>query len=163
MQRVSTKSKGIVEREVLEAQKNWAEAIVAIGQAYTKKEDYRALADTVVDTLYGYDKGLVLFKPTLASEKQFRSTREEAISYFVTGIVPEDHGFAIRPWRKIRFENVGIIIDGGLAMVMGNYFFTDANNEKEAKAEFTFGYFKDEHGKLRINVHHSSFPYGTKP
>ena len=163
MQGLSTKSKGIVEREVLEAQTNWAEAIVAIGQAYTKKEDYKALAETVVDTLYGYDKGPVLFKPTMASERQFRSTREEAISYFVTGIVPEDHGFAIRPWRKIRFENVGIIIDGCSAMVMGNYFFTDANTETEAKVEYTFGYFKDDHGELRINVHHSSFPYGMSP
>lgn len=161
MQRVLTKSKGIVEREVLEAQKIWAEAIVAIGQAYTRKEDYRALAEKVVDTLYGYGKGLVLFKPSMASERQFRSTREEAISYFVTGIVPEDRGFAIRPWRKIRFENVGIIIDGGSAMVMGNYFFAAANTEKEAKVEFTFGYFKDEQGKLRINLHHSSFPFGT--
>lgn len=163
MQRLSTKSKGIVEREVLEAQKIWADAIVAIGEAYTQKKDYRALAEKVVDTLYGYGNGLVLFKPSMASESPFRSTREEAISYFVTGIVPEDLGFAIRPWRKIRFENVGIIIDGGSAVVMGNYFFTDANTEKEAKVEYTFGYFKGEHGKLRINLHHSSFPYGTMP
>ena len=163
MQRVLTKNSGIVEGEVLEAQRVWAEAIIAIGQAYTKKEDYKALAEKIVDTLYGYGEGLVLFKPTMASERQFRSTREEALSYFVTGIVPEDHGFALRPWCKIRFENVGIIIDGGSAMVMGNYFFTDANTEKEAKVEFTFGYFKDDHGKLRINVHHSSFPFGTMP
>lgn len=163
MQRVSTKSKGIVEGEVLEAQRIWADAIVAIGQTYTQKEDYRALAEEVVDTLYGYGKGLVLFKPSMASEIQFRSTREQAISYFVTGIVPEDHGFAIRPWRKIQFENVGIIIRGGSAMVMGNYFFTDANTEKVAKVEYTFGYFKDDHGKLRINLHHSSIPYGSMP
>ena len=128
-----------------------------------KKKDYKALAETVVDTLYGYGNGLVLFKPSMASERQFRSTREEAISYFVTGIVPEDRGFAIRPWRKIRFENVGIIIDGCSAIVMGNYFFTDANTKKVAKVEYTFGYFKDDHGKLRINLHHSSFPYGSMP
>ena len=163
MQMLSTKSKGIVETEVLEAQRIWAEAIVAIGEAYTQKKDYRAVARKVVDRLYGYGKGLVLFKPSMASERQFRSTREEAISYFVTGIVPEDRGFAIRPWRKIRFENVGIIIDGDSAMVMGNYFFTDTNTEKEAKVEYTFGYFKDEQDKLRINLHHSSFPYGTMP
>ncbi len=163
MERVLTKSSGIVEREVVAAQKIWGEAIVAIGDAYTREKDYKALAEMVVDTLYGYGKGVVLFKPSMASEKQFRLTKQEAISYFVTGIVPEDRGFAIQPWRKVRFENEGILIYGDSAIVMGNYYFTDANSLKEAKVEFTFGYFKDENGKLRINVHHSSFPYGSMP
>ncbi|MBC9866752.1 MAG: hypothetical protein F7B06_00415 [Opitutae bacterium] len=163
MVRALTKSSGIVEREVVAAQKIWGEAIVAIGEAYMREKDYKALAEKVVDTLYGYGKGVVLFKPSMVSEKQFRLTKQEALSYFVTGIVPEDRGFAIQPWRKVRFENEGIIIDGDSAIVMGNYYFTDANSEKEAKVEFTFGYFKDENGKLRINVHHSSFPYGSMP
>ena len=157
------KDNGIVEREVVEAQKIWGEAIVAIGEAYTQKKDYKALAEEIVDTLYGYDEGAVLFKPTKASEKPFRLTKEEAISYFVTGIVPEDRGFAIQPWRKVRFENAEIIIDNDSAIAMGNYYFTDANTGKEAKVEFTFGYFKDENGKLRINMHHSSFPYRPMP
>ena len=157
------KDNGIVEREVVEAQKIWGEAIVAIGEAYTQKKDYKALAEETVDTLYGYDEGAVLFKPTRASEKQFRLTKEEAVSYFVTGIVPEDRGFAIQPWRKVRFENAEIIIDNDSAIAMGNYYFTDANTKKEAKVEFTFGFFKDENGKLRINVHHSSFPYKLMP
>ena len=157
------KDNGIVEREVMEAQKIWGEAIVAIGEAYTQKEDYKALAEEIVDTLYGYDEGVVLFKPTKASEKQFRLTKEEAVSYFVTGVVSEDRGFAIQPWSKVRFENAEIIINGDSAIAMGNYYFTDANTEKEAKVEFTFGYFKDENGKLLINVHHSSFPYKPMP
>ena len=157
------KDNGIVEKEVMEAQKIWGEAIVAIGEAYTQKEDYKALAAEIVDTLYGYDEGVVLFKPTKASEKQFRLTKEEAVSYFVTGIVSEDRGFAIQPWSKVRFENAGIIINDDSAIAMGNYYFTDANTEKEAKVEFTFGYFKDENGKLLINVHHSSFPYKPMP
>ena len=157
------KDDGIVEREVMEAQKIWGEAIVAIGEAYIAKKNYKALAEEIVDTLYGYDEGVVLFKPTKASEKQFRLTKEEAVSYFVTGIVPEDRGFAIQPWRKVRFENADIIINGDSVIAMGNYYFTDANTGEEAKVEFTFGYFKDENGKLRINVHHSSFPYRPMP
>ncbi len=157
------KDNGIAEKEVMEAQKIWGEAIVAIGEAYTEKKDYKALAEEIVDTLYGYDEGVVLFKPTKASEKQFRLTKEEAVSYFVTGIVPEDRGFAIQPWSQVRFENADIIINGDSAIAMGNYYFTDANTGKDAKVEFTFGYFKDENGKLRINVHHSSFPYRPMP
>ena len=80
-------------------------------------------------------------------------------SYFVEGIVPEDHGFAIQPWNKVRFENAGIFIDDDSALAMGNYFFTDANTGLEAKVEFTFGYIKGKNGNLLINLHHSSFPY----
>jgi len=149
----------ITREEVISAQKTWGDAIVSIGDAYANKGDYKALAANIVDALYGYDEGMVLFKPTKASKKQFRLTEEEAASYFVTGIVPEDHGFAIQPWSKVRFENSGIFIDSDSAVAMGNYYFTDANTGKEAKAEFTFGYYKDENGKLLIKLHHSSFPY----
>nr|VFK78961.1 MAG: hypothetical protein BECKSD772D_GA0070982_103031 [Candidatus Kentron sp. SD] len=152
----------ITQKEITNAQKTWGDAIVSIGKAYTNKEDYKALAADIVDTLYGYDEGTVLFKPTKAAKKQFRATEEEAVSYFVTGIEAEDHGFAIQPWNKVRFENSGVIIDSDSAVAMGNYYFTDANTGKEAKAEFTFGYVKDENGKLLINLHHSSFPYHPK-
>ena len=40
---------------------------------------------------------------------------------------------------------------------MGNYFFTDLEGS-EAKVEYTFGY-KAIDGDLKIDVHHSSFPY----
>nr|WP_319397115.1 hypothetical protein [uncultured Desulfobacter sp.] len=154
---VSTKT--ITEAEVLQAQKIWGDGIVAIGRAYVNKEDYKALAATHVDTLYAYDEGTVLFKPTKAAAQQFRLTEPDAISYFVTGVVPEDHGFALQPWSAVRFENAGIFIDSDSAVAMGNYFFTDANTGKEAKVEFTFGYIRGADGKLLINVHHSAFPY----
>lgn len=149
----------ISQQEILNAQKEWGEAIVTIGKAYIKKEDYKALAIKTINSLYGYDEGTVLFKPTQASIKQFRLTKSEAISYFVKGNVPEDQGFALQPWSKIRFKNTGIIISYDTAHAMGNYFFTDAHTKNEIKVEFTFGYFKDKNGKLKINLHHSSFPY----
>ena len=150
---------GISREEILEAQKKWGDAIVAIGEAYTRKKDCKALAEETVDTLYGYAQGPVLFKPTKAAQKQFRSTREEAVSYFVTGSVSEDRGFAIQPWSRVRFENAGFILGSESAIAMGNYCFTDGNTGEEARVEFTFGYFRDGDGKLRIHLHHSSFPY----
>ncbi len=133
----------ITREEVIRAQKTWGDAIVSIGKAYTNKGNYKALAANIVDALYGYDEGIVLFKPTKVSKKQFRLTEEGQYLNFVTGIVPEDHGFVIQPWSKVRFENSGIIIDIDSAVAMGNYYFTDANTGKEAKAEFTFGYHKN--------------------
>jgi len=149
----------ITEAEVHQAQKIWGDGIVAIGNAYTQKADYKALAATHVDTLYAYDEGTVLFKPTKAAAQQFRLTKADAISYFVKGAVPEDKGFALQPWSAVRFENAGILTDTDSAVAMGNYFFTDANTGKEAKVEFTFGYVRGVDGKLLINLHKSAFPY----
>ncbi|MGK7925220.1 MAG: hypothetical protein AB4290_08230 [Spirulina sp.] len=149
----------ITEAEVNEAQKVWGDGIVAIGQAYSNRGDYQGLAAEHVDTLYGYDEGTVLFKPTKAATEQFRLTEEEAVSYFVGGIVDEDSGFALQPWSAVRFENADIIIDSDSAVAMGNYFFTDGKTGEEVKVEFTFGYVRDADGNLSINVHHSAFPY----
>ncbi len=160
---IPTQPKPITEAEVQEAQKIWGDGIVAIGNAFTHKEDYKALAANHVDTLYAYDEGTVLFKPTKAAAQQFRLSEPDAISYFVTGVVPEDRGFALQPWSAVRFENAGILIDTDSAVAMGNYFFTDANTGKEAKAEFTFGYVRGEDGELLIDVHHSAFPYHPSP
>jgi hypothetical protein len=112
-----------------------------------------------VDTLYGYDEGTVLFKPTKAAEEQFRLTEDEALSYFVGGIIEEDTGFALQPWSAVRFENADIIIDTDSAVAMGNYFFTDVETGDEVKVEYTFGYVRGADGDLLITVHHSSLPY----
>ena len=149
----------ITEKDVINAQETWANQIVAIGKAYKDKGDYKALAANTVDTLYGYDEGTVLFKPTKASEGQFRLTEEDALSYFVKGKVAEDKGFALQPWSKVRFENAGMSVACNDAVTMGNYYFTDANTGKETKVEYTFGYRKNNDGKLLIDLHHSSLPF----
>ncbi|WP_218398383.1 phosphoribosyl-AMP cyclohydrolase [Alteromonas lipotrueae] len=153
----------ITKQDVLNAEKVWGDAIVAIGKSYSSHADYKALAAKTIDTLYAYNEGTVLFKPTRASSNQFRLKKDEAVSYFVTGVVPEDHGFAIQPWNKVRFENTGIIIYFDSATAMGNYYFTDAKTGKETKAEFTFSYIKNADDKMLITVHHSSFPYHPAP
>jgi hypothetical protein len=145
--------------EVIAAENRWGDAIVEIGKAYADGADYKNLAKDYVDKLYAYDEGTVLFKPTKAAHKPFRETEEEAVSYFVTGAVAEDHGFALQPWSKVRFENSGIITDGDSATAMGHYYFTDAKTNKEVKVEYTLEFMKDQQGQMLITVHHSSFPY----
>ncbi len=71
----------ITKDEIVAAQKAWGDGIVAIGAA----KDHEKAAMEVIDKLYGYDIGPVLFKPTKASMVEFRDTKEEALSYFVTG------------------------------------------------------------------------------
>ena len=69
----------------------------------------------------------------------------------------EDKGFAIQPWTKVRFDNTDFILEDNRAIAMGNYFFTDLDGN-EAKVEYTFGY-KLVDGVLKIDLHHSSFPF----
>merc|ERR1711972_1055638 len=145
---------------VLAAQQAWGNGIVAIASAYTNGQNYTQTAVDHIETLYGYGYTPVLFKPTLASEAQFRSTFEGALSYFVAtnGEHAEDGGFAIKGWTAVRFENDDILTSGSTAVAMGNYFFATPGGD-EAKVEYTFGYFLDNEGLLRINVHHSAMPY----
>ena len=145
--------------EVKDAQRAWGEGIVAIATAHTNGGDYVGLATDHVETLYAYQMGPVLFKPTLAAVDQFRPTFETALSYFVASnnACPEDQGFAIQGWTDVRFENSNVIIDGNTALAMGNYFFTSPEGA-EVKVEYTFGYIEDGNGDLRIQLHHSSMP-----
>ena len=145
--------------DVENAQKEWGGGVVAIAAAHSSEGDFVERARLHVESLYAYDISPVLFKPTFAIEEQFRPTFEGALSYFVAenGVCPEDKGFAIKDWTKVRFENDNVVINGATAMAMGNYFFTNSKGE-EVKVEYTFGYVTDSEGKLRINLHHSSIP-----
>ncbi len=159
-QAASAEAGEITAEEIDQAQQSWGKGIVAIGKVYIDGGDYSKVAEDHIDTLYAFQSGPVLFKPTKAADKQFRLTREEALSYFVAGNEKfvEDHGFAIQPWMKVRFENAATFLHGDYAVAMGNYFFTQLD-EEEIKVEYTFGYIKDNAGKLRINLHHSSLPF----
>ncbi len=152
----------ITEKEVVAAQKAWGEGIVKIGKVYQEGGDYAAVAAAHIDQFYAYDLSLVLFKPTLASVDQFRTSFDSALSYFVGGnsAYPEDKGFAIKPWSKVRWKNVGITNNAcSMAVAMGNYYFTPAAGGEETKVEYTFGYIRGTDGALKIVVHQSSVPY----
>ena len=152
----------ITEYEVIKAQREWANGIVRIGEVYTEGGDYKIEAAEFIQDMYGFDLGSVLFKPTLASESQFRNSFDAAKSYFIGGnpAYPEDKGFAIKPYTAVKFNNIGIINNNcRMAIAMGNYYFTPAGSTEEVKVEYTFAYVKDRSGKLRIATHQSSLPY----
>jgi len=163
----------ITEAEVVAVQNSWANAIKTISKTYLDEGDYIGAAGAAAAELYGYGHTNVLFKPTKATEYQFRPTGEEAMSYFVGGNVveggyKEDAGFAInggKGWANVFFENHQVELNGNTAIAMGNYYFTDASNPNgpKTKVEYTFGYKRCGDGKLRIFLHHSSVPYNPAP
>ncbi len=150
----------ITKEQVLSAQKEWGSGVVKIGSLKNKRLECETFASDFLDKLYSFEAGSILFKPTKCAFEQFRPTKQEALSYFIAGedrACKEDKGFAINPWTKVRFENNGFIFEENRAIAMGNYFFTDLHSN-EAKVEYTFGY-KLIGSQLKIDLHHSSFPY----
>jgi hypothetical protein len=148
----------ITRQEVENAQKEWAKYIIEIGRVYTERGDYKNKAETFLNSLYAFKFSDVLFKPTLASEKPFRTNLRDALSYFVGGHINEDQGFAIRPWTEVRFSSPHISIYKDTAIAMGDYFFISNTDTQALKAQYTFGYIKGLKCGLMINVHHSSLP-----
>lgn len=159
-------AEAITKAEVNAAQQGWCDALVAIGKVSTEGGDAKALATKVLTEAYDYDKGTVFFKPTLAYGKNtFRPTKAGALSYFVGGDpnFPEDKGFALTPWVKARYDNLGdgdegIQIHGDIAITMGNVWVTKKDGT-ETMVDKTFVFKKGEDGKLRLIVHKSSLPY----
>ena len=150
----------ITKKQVENAQNTWGDGVVKIGSLKEDRSECEDFTNKFLDKLYAFELGAVSFKPTKCAIKQFRPTKSEALSYFIAGedrACEEDMGFAIQPWTKVRFENFNLIIEENRAIAMGNYFFTDVDGN-EAKVEYTFGY-KLIKGSLKIDLHHSSFPY----
>ncbi|WP_299135586.1 hypothetical protein [uncultured Tenacibaculum sp.] len=153
----------ITKEQIVNIQNSWGEGVVKIGSLKDNRTECENFASQFLDELYNFESGLVSFKPTKCSLEQFRPTKPEALSYFIAGenrACEEDKGFAIQPWTKVRFENSNLILEENRALAMGNYFFTDLNGS-EAKVEYTFSY-KLVNEKLKIDLHHSSFPYNPE-
>lgn len=161
--KTSVVNRAITESEVLAAQKAWGDALVAISTTYDAKgiKAAKELAGEVIDEAYGYQFGSVLFKPTLTLAPQtFRTTRAGALAYFVGDdpAFPKDKGFALKSWRKVSINNAAIFISGNTATTMGKVLITDKDGNVTT-VDKTWQFFKDDSGKLRIIVHHSSLPY----
>ena len=153
----------INENDLANARSAWGESMIEISQAYEKKgiEQATVVANKMLDNLYGFEFGAVLFKPTLSGGNQtFRSDKEGALSYFVGNNpkYPMDSGFGIKDWLEVKSETSSVLIDQNIAMWMG--WVTLINKDGTSiKVDKSWGYKKNENGNLKIVLHHSSLPY----
>lgn len=151
----------ITEVKVKEAQKAWCGALVKINETKETGGNFTQVASDIIDAAYGYQWGVVLFKPTLTTgEQTFRMDKEGALAYFVGGNTKYkgDDGFALKGWKKCESKPRGIILSGDTAISMGNVHMWNAKGE-ETVVDKTWGYKLDDKGNLRIVLHHSSLPY----
>ena len=141
--------------EVEDFLNSWKDGVIDIGIAYQKGNDYKEKARTFIETHYAFDIGDVLFKPTFTNDVVFRNNLEDALSYFVTGDISEDSGFAIKPWEDIKTSEVSFILEHNLCAVMGVLHLKPLNSENKTKIAFTFILVKDN-DRFKIKIHHSS-------
>lgn len=153
----------VTQAEVEAAQIAWGDAVVAIDAAATD-EEARALADGLLDDIYGFEFGPILFKPTLTQVPQtFRDSKQGALSYFVgqDAAYPKDSGFARKGWVKVEIENAAIFIAGDTAQTIGKVHFTNEDGGV-VSVDKTWGFLKDGSGSLQMILHHSSLPYAPE-
>ena len=90
----------ILEKDLATARTAWGNGLLEISKSFETDgiEMARKVAGNMLDTLYGFDLGQVLFKPTLSGGNQtFRLTKEGALSYYTgqNSVYPNDVGFGV--------------------------------------------------------------------
>jgi len=150
-----TKHNDVNPNEVEDFLKSWKDGVIDIGIAYQEGNNYKERARAFIEAHYAFDIGDVLFKPTYTNDVVFRNNPEAALSYFVSGDISEDSGFAIKPWENIKASEINFLIEDNLCAVMGILNLKPLNSENETKIAFTFILVKDN-DELKIKIHHSS-------
>lgn len=157
----------INETELVKARTAWGDGLIAISKAYDDRgiEEARTLASDLLDRLYGFEFGPILFKPTLSGGAQtFRTDKAGTLSYFIghNPAFPQDTGFGLKSWRDVQFEISAVFVEGDVAMWMGWVTFTDRTGDA-VKIDKSFGYKRAADGSLKLVLHHSSLPYSAAP
>ena len=141
--------------EVEDFLKSWKDGVLEIGSAYRKDNNYKEVAKAFINKHYAFEDGNVLFKPTYTTEVVFRNNLESALSYFISGDISEDSGFAIKPWENIDVSNINFLIESGLFAVHGILNLQSSDSVNQTKIAFTFILVKTN-DNIKIKIHHSS-------
>ena len=152
---IMTKHNHINQDEVEDFVKKWKDGVIEIGTAYQENNNFKEVARAFIQRYYAFEIGDVLFKPTYTNDVVFRNNSETALSYFVSGDISEDSGFAIKPWENIKVSNTNFLIEDNLCAVMGILNLKPLNSVNETEIAITFILVKVD-DELKIKVHHSS-------
>ncbi len=135
---------------------SWATGVIEIGKTFKDGGDTVDKAKEFIDSHYAFDFQDVLFKPTYTKEVVFRNNKEEALSYFISGDIKEDKGFALKPWEEISLDKIYTLTEHNITIVMGILNLKPLDSFNKIRLAFTFVLIKDDKDQLKIKVHHSS-------
>ena len=134
---------------------SWKQGVIEIGKAYQEGADFKTLAEVFIEKHYAFSEVDILFKPTFTSEKVFRNTKADALSYFIRGDISEDKGFALKPWEAIEIDELNFLLEDNFLASMGTLLFKPFNEDEVTKVAFTF-IFTEINDSIKIKIHHSS-------
>ena len=155
----------ITETDLAKARTAWGDGLIAISTAFDAGgiEAVKAIAGGLLDSLYGFEFGPILFKPTLSGGAQtFRTDRTGTLSYFIghNPDFPQDIGFGLKSWRDVSSDTASFFIEDDFALWMGWVRFTDRHGDT-VKVDKSFGYRRAADGSLKLVLHQSSLPYSA--
>ena len=150
-------------KDIDDARNAWGNGIILISKTYDEAGIEKAIitAEKILQDLYAFELGPILFKPTLSgSDQTFRSNLEGALSYYVGNNLkyPKDSGFGIQSWNKFESKTSDVFIDENIAIWMGSVTFTKKKGDA-IKVDKSLAYKKMPNGNLKIVLHHSSLPH----
>lgn len=151
----------ITEAMVTEAHDRWCSGLIAISTAHKQGGDYKRAAEDMLNNVYMFQDNKILFKPTLThGDQTFRFDREAVLSYFIGGNdkYAQDSGFALKNWASCRHQSARSVVEGDIAISMGNIWLKD-DNANEVKVDKTFVFKKGSDNKLFFITHMSALPY----
>jgi hypothetical protein len=144
----------IKDSEIIAFQKAYGISFNAISKAIEDESYYESAARKHIDQHYNFDEGKVMFKIGNDEDAPFRDTYEGLLSYLIgkNEEFPKDEGIANQNWRKIDWNNSGIIKEGNIAIVIGTVNMIKENDE-EIIQNYTMGLKRDSDGDLKLIVH----------
>lgn len=151
----------ITEAMVAEAHDRWCNGLIAISSVHKEGGDYRQAAENMLNSVYLFQDNKILFKPTLThGDQTFRFDREAVLSYFIGGNqnYAQDSGFALKNWASCRHKSARSVVEGDIAISMGNIWLTD-HRANEVKVDKTFVFKRGPEDKLYFITHMSAIPY----
>ncbi len=148
----------ISETEINSFQKSYGDSFNSLANAIEDESYYELKARDHIDQFYNFDDGRVMFKIGHESEQPFRYTADGLLSYLIgkNKDFPNDKGIAKEYWRKIEWNNLGITIEGEIAIVIGKV--SMENNEITSHQNYTMVLKRNRDGIIKLIAHKITFP-----
>ncbi|MEO1261329.1 MAG: hypothetical protein AAFZ15_21170 [Bacteroidota bacterium] len=149
----------IKDAEIIAFQKAYGISFNAISKAIEDKGYYESAARKHIDQHYNFKEGKVMFKIGNNEDAPFRYTYDGLLSYLIgkNKDFPKDEGIANQNWRKIDWNNSGIIKEGNIAIAIGTVKMINEDND-EINQNYTMGLKRDSQGDIKLIVHKISRP-----
>lgn len=149
----------IKDSEIIAFQKAYGISFNAISKAIEDESYYESAARKHIDQYYNFEEGKVMFKIGNEEDAPFRYTIEGLLSYLIgkNKEFPNDEGIAMQNWRKIDWNNSGIIKEGNIAIVIGSVTMTNDDND-QINQNYTMGLKRNSNGALKLIAHKISRP-----